>query len=73
MLARKIGQPICNNVTFTTSKITDVIPARWDGIQEKFVVADITSAQGHIIQFENGEAVMIAIECENKDALLDII
>lgn len=73
MERRKVGTPICNDVTFASSKIVDVIPARWDGTLEKFVVATPASMQGNIIQFENGETVMLAVGCENKDALLDIL
>lgn len=73
MEQRKVGTPICNDVTFASAKIVDVIPARWDGTLEKFVVATPANMQGHIIQFENGETVMLAVGCENKDALLDIL
>lgn len=73
MEQRKVGTPICNDVTFASAKIVDVIPARWDGTLEKFVVATPENMQGYIIQFEDGETVMLAVGCENKDALLDIL
>lgn len=73
MDAIKVGTPICNDVTFASSCIRNVIPARWDGMKEQYIVAKPGTEQGHIIQFENGETVMLAIGCENKDALLDII
>lgn len=69
----KVGTPICNNVAIAIDSIRDVVPAKWDGMQEKFVACEPKDAQGHIILTENGDPIIIAIGCTNKELLLDII
>lgn len=69
----EIGTPICDNVIMAIDHIVNVVPARWDGMLEKFVVCEPQKAQGHIIMTENGDPIIIAVGCTNKDALLDIL
>lgn len=69
----KIGTPICNNVSIEVCDITNVIPAKWDGMSEKFVVCEPKDAQGYMVITISGDTIMIKNDCSNKELLLDII
>lgn len=53
--------------------IAQVVPVRYDGMQERFVVCEPIDAQAHAIMTQSDEVIIISQGCENKELLLDII
>lgn len=53
--------------------IAQVVPVKWDGMQDKFIVCEPKDAQAYAVMTQGDEVIIISQGCENKETLLDII
>lgn len=68
-----VGEEICDEPLVTVSEVTDIIPTKWDSIQECYIACNPMDAHAFMIKTQDGELIAITSDCKNKDTLIDIL
>lgn len=69
----KVGTPIDGDLLLTITEIEDIIPVKWDGMNEHYVVCTPSAAQFYVIKLHGNKEVFISADCKNKELLIDIV
>jgi hypothetical protein len=71
--AREIGSVMLIHHMLVIEEISDIVPIKYDGIEECYVVCAPADADGMAILDKFCNAVLITTNCINKEMLIDIV
>lgn len=69
----KVGYEIRSRVLADIRCIDEIIPVKYDGMLDCYVVCSPKDATSHMVKFQGGDYILIATNCGNKELLIDII